>query len=165
MLAISASAATWFAPFVLPICLYVSFTDMKALRITNQAVVLLFAVYAVVGYVALPFDIYLWHYLHLAAVLAAGIALNAAGVMGAGDAKFAAAAAPFIHLGDLRFLLMLYLGTTIAAFLSHRLARATPLRRLAPDWESWASGKRFPMGLALGGTLGLYLLTGLFYGR
>ncbi|MCR8550071.1 prepilin peptidase [Salipiger sp. P9] len=164
MLSISASAAIWFAPFVLPVCLYVCFTDMRELRITNQAVATLFAIFAIVGLIALPFDDYLWRYTHLAAVLVAGIALNAGGVMGAGDAKFAAAAAPFIHLGDLRFLLALFAANLLAAFLSHRVARMTPLRRLAPDWKSWDSGKRFPMGMALGGTLALYLVLGICYG-
>mgnify|MGYP004195566223 CR=1 FL=1 len=73
MLSISASAATWFAPFVLPICLYVSFTDMRELRITNQANLLLLLVFMVVGAFALPFDAYLWRYTHLAVALVAGI--------------------------------------------------------------------------------------------
>ncbi|WP_417719832.1 prepilin peptidase [Salipiger sp.] len=165
MLAIPASAALWFAPFVLPICLYVCFTDMKALRITNQAVLALVAVYAVVGLIALPLDTYLWHYLHLLVALVAGMALNAGGAMGAGDAKFIAAAAPFVHLGDLRFVLTLYAACVLAAYISHRLARMSPLRRLAPAWESWTSGKRFPMGLALGPALGAYLIVGMLYGK
>jgi len=40
----------------------------------------------------------------------------------------------------------------------------TPLRRLAPDWQSWQETKKFPMGLALGTTLGLYLILGARYG-
>ena len=89
---------------------------MRDMRIPNQMVVLLFAVFAIVGLVALPFDTYLWRYLHLVVVLIAGIALNAGGVMGAGDAKFAAAAAPLIHLGDLRFLMALFAANLLAAF-------------------------------------------------
>ena len=148
MLSISATAALWFAPFVLPICLYVCFTDMRELRITNQANLLLLIVFVLVGLVALPFDQYLWRYVHLLVVLVAGVALNAGGVMGAGDAKFAAAAAPFVHIGDLRFVMALLAATILGAFLTHRIAKYTPLRRLAPDWKSWHSGKRFPMGLA-----------------
>ncbi|MBR9838440.1 prepilin peptidase [Salipiger thiooxidans] len=164
MLSISASAATWFAPFVLPICLYVSFTDMRELRITNQANLLLLLVFMVVGAFALPFDAYLWRYAHLAVALVAGIALNAGGIMGAGDAKFIAAAAPFVHLGDLRFLMALLAASILAAFLSHRIAKLSGLSRLAPEWKSWSSGNRFPMGMALGGTLALYLVTGIVYG-
>ncbi len=162
---IAASAALWFAPFVLPICLYVCFTDMRGMRIPNHAVVALFVVFALVGLIALPFDAYLWRYLHLLVVLVAGIALNAGGAVGAGDAKFAAAAAPFIHIGDLRFLMALFAANLLAAYVAHRLAKHTPLRRLAPDWHSWETGARFPMGLALGGTLSIYLLLGIWLGR
>ena len=165
MLSISAAAATWFALFVLPICLYVCFTDMREMRITNQANLALLLVYAVVGVFVLPLDAYLWRYAHFGVALVAGIALNAGGVMGAGDAKFIAAAAPFVHVGDLRFLMALGAAVTLAAFLAHRIAKMTPLRRLAPDWKSWSSGKRFPMGVALGGTLAIYLVLGILYGK
>lgn len=162
---ISASAALWFAPFVVPICIYICYTDMKGMRIPNHAVVALFVIFAVVGLIALPFDAYLWRYLHLVIVLIAGIALNAGGAMGAGDAKFAAAAAPLIHVGDLRFLMAVFAANLLAAFVAHRIAKHTPLRRLAPEWRSWDSGARFPMGLALGGTLAIYLLMGIWFGR
>lgn len=162
---ITASAAMWFVPFAVPICLYICYTDMKGMRIPNHAVVALFLVYAVVGFVALPFDAYLWRYVHLVVVLVAGIALNAGGAMGAGDAKFAAAAAPFIHVGDLRFLMAVFAANLLAAFVAHRIAKHSPLRKLAPDWHSWESGARFPMGMALGGTLAIYLLMGIWYGR
>lgn len=162
---ILASAAVWFLPFVLPICLYICFTDMKGMRIPNHAVLALFAVYALVGLIALPLGLYVWSYLHLVVVLIAGIALNAGGALGAGDAKFAAAAAPFIHLGDLRFLMILFAANLLAAYVAHRLAKYTPLRRLAPHWKSWDTGTKFPMGMALGGTLALYLALGAFYGQ
>jgi prepilin peptidase CpaA len=161
---LSTGAALWFLPFVLPICLYVAFTDMSRMKIPNHAVIALVAVYAVVGLIALPFADYLWRYLALLIVLVAGIALNAGGLVGAGDAKFAAAAALFIPAGDLRMIMVIFSATLIAAFLAHRLARVTPLRRLAPGWESWDRGKDFPMGLALGGALAFYLILGLVAG-
>jgi prepilin peptidase CpaA len=165
VLIIAAGAAALFLPFVLPICLYICYTDMKGMRIPNHAVVALFVVFAALGAIALPAGLYLWSYLHLVVVLIAGIALNAGGALGAGDAKFAAAAAPFIHLGDLRFLMILFAANLLAAFVAHRLVKHTPLRRLAPHWQSWDSGSKFPMGLALGGTLALYLALGAWYGQ
>ena len=51
---IPSAAALWFLPFVLPICLYVAFTDMREMRIKNHAVVALAAVFAVVGLIAVP---------------------------------------------------------------------------------------------------------------
>lgn len=158
-------AALWFAPFVVPICLYVCFTDMRMMKIKNHAVYALFAVFVVIGLIALPLDAYLWRYLHLVVVLVIGLVLNGAGAVGAGDVKFAAAAAPFVALGDLRLLLALFTANLLAAFVAHRIGKYTPLRRLAPEWQSWQSGAKFPMGLALGGTLTIYLLLGIWFGR
>ena len=164
MLAITTTAASWFLPFVLPICLYVAFTDMKDMRITNQAVMALVVVFLVVGLFVMPFDAYLWRLAHLVIVLVIGVALNAVGAMGAGDSKFIAAAAPFVALGDARLILVLLMACVLAAIITHKLVKFTPLRRLAPDWKSWNVGKKFPMGFALGTTLTLYLILGTQYG-
>ncbi|UZD89892.1 prepilin peptidase [Cognatishimia activa] len=157
---ITPAEALWFLPFVTPICFYVAWTDMKMMKITNQAVVALFLVFVVIGPLALPFEAYLWRYLHLVVILIIGILLNAVGAVGAGDAKFAAAAAPFIVLGDFTQLTMIFATTLLAAWVTHRLAKHSPVRKLVPNWESWSRKKDFPMGLALGGTLALYLLFG-----
>jgi prepilin peptidase CpaA len=45
----------------------------------------------------------------------------------------------------------------LAGLIVHRVARASPLRNLAPGWASWQAKGKFPMGLALGPTLALYL--------
>ncbi|MBJ6370966.1 prepilin peptidase [Sedimentitalea arenosa] len=163
-MAVSAFAAFWFLPFVLPICFYVAFTDLREMRITNQAVILLAAVFVIVGLFLLPLPTYGLRLLQMGAVLVIGIILNAAGVVGAGDAKFAAAAAPYIAIGDLRLLLAIFAANLLAAFATHRLVKYTPLRRVAPDWKSWSTGWKFPMGLSLGGTLAIYLLLGAQFG-
>ncbi len=163
-MALTAAAALWFFPFALPICLYVAFTDMREMRITNQAVIVLGLVFLLVGLIALPFDVYLWRLAQLAIVLVAGIVLNAAGAMGAGDAKFIAAAAPYVALGDLRLLMGLFAAVLLAAFVTHRLAKYSGLRKIAPHWVSWDKGKKFPMGLALGACLATYLGLGIFFG-
>lgn len=161
---ISAFSAMLFLPLALPICIYVAFSDMRDMRIPNQMVVALFIVFAIIGLIALPLDVYAWRYVHLIVVLVAGIALNAGGVMGAGDAKFAAAAAPFIHLGDVQFLVALFAANLLAAFTAHRIAKYSGLKKIAPHWASWTNPK-FPMGLALGGTLALYLGLGAWLGK
>ncbi|MEQ6248640.1 prepilin peptidase [Sulfitobacter sp. HNIBRBA3233] len=163
-MSLTVTEALWFFPFVLPICLYVAYTDMSRMKITNGANLLLTAVFLVVGLAALPFDLYLWRLVSLVVVLIVGFVLNMAGAMGAGDSKFAAAAAPFIAVGDLRMLMWLFTAALLAAVVTHRGIRLTPLRRLAPHWTSWEQGKKFPMGLALGATLAIYLGLGLFYG-
>lgn len=153
-----ASAALWFLPFVVPICFYVAWTDLAFMKITNKAVLTLGAVYVLVGPFVLPDLVsYIWGYAYFAVALAAGMALNAVRVMGAGDSKFIAFAAPYVAPADAMVVMLLLAGVMIAALISHRIVRASKLRDLAPDWKSWARDGRFPMGLALGPTLALYL--------
>ena len=163
-MALSPWAAAWFLAATAPFCFLVAWNDMRVMKIPNWCTDSMVVLYGITGLIALPFADYLWHWLHFPVVLAAGILLNAARIMGAGDAKFAAAAAPYIALGDLRILLPLFAACLLAGVAAHRLAKHTPLRRLAPDWESWEAGKRFPMGLPLALTLVLYLLFALFPG-
>ncbi|WP_244614929.1 prepilin peptidase [Pukyongiella litopenaei] len=162
---VTAAEARLFLPLVLPLCLIAAYTDLRALRIRNWTVVALAAVFVFLGPLALPWPDYGVRLAQLALVLVLGFILNAGGALGAGDAKFAAAAAPFIAPGDMRLLLAILAANLLAAIATHRLARATPLRRLAPGWQSWGSGQSFPMGLSLGGTLALYLGLGAVLGR
>jgi prepilin peptidase CpaA len=163
-MAITAFSAYWFVPFVWPICFWAAWSDLARMRIPNKAVLALGAVFLLGGLLVLPFDTYLWRLVQLVVVLLIGIVMNAAGMIGAGDAKFAAAAAPFIASGDLRLLMALFAANLLAAVTTHRLVRMTPLRRLAPSWQSWERGWDFPMGLSLGATLAAYLGLGLFFG-
>jgi prepilin peptidase CpaA len=160
----SATAALWFLPLVIPLCLYVAFTDLRAMRIANGTVVAIALIFALIGPLVLPFDVYLWQLAQLGIVLVVGIVANATGIMGAGDAKFAAAAAPYIAIGDLQVLVVIFTAILLAAFAAHRIAKFTPLRRMAPDWDSWDQGRKFPMGLALGPSLALYLILAALYG-
>ena len=165
MLNISASEALWFAPFVLPICYWVALSDLRDMKIPNKAVLSLTAVFLVIGLIALPsFTDYGWRLLHLGVVLIIGIALNAAGIFGAGDAKFLAAAAPFIPLSDLPLVSLMLSANLLAALVTHRMVKHSPLRKLAPDWKSWSSGNKFPMGVSLGGTLAIYMVLGVVFG-
>ena len=100
----------------------------------------------------------------MAIALVVFFVLHAVGAMGGGDAKFIAAASPFVALGDLRLVMALLAASLLAAFLTHRLAMYTGLRQLAPDWVSWRGGKKFPMGLALAATLTIYLGLGTQFG-
>lgn len=149
--------ALWFLPFVLPVCVFVAWSDMRSMKIPNVAVYALVAIFAVIGLIALPFSDYLWRWSHLAVILVIGILLNALGALGAGDAKFAAAAAPFVARDDIPAMMYLFAACLLAGFIVHRIARVSPLRRLVPDWQSWTTGRRFPMGLPLAATLAIYL--------
>lgn len=151
-------AAAWFLLAAVPISGFVIFSDLARMKIPNVAVGALVASYAVLGLIALPFDQYLWHWTHLPVLLIVGIILNAAGAMGAGDAKFIAAAGPFIATADIQLMIPLFSACLLAGFFAHRLARMSPIRKAVPHWESWTTGKRFPMGFPLGMTLVFYLL-------
>jgi prepilin peptidase CpaA len=131
---------------------------MKTMKIPNKAVMALMIAFLVVGFLVLPFKAYLWAWALAGIVLVAGFVANAIGAVGAGDAKFAAAMAPFFIGADLRFVLGLFAACLLGAFASHRLLGLVPaFRRATADWLSF-SHKDFPMGLALAGTLIFYLL-------
>lgn len=152
-------AALAFLVLVTPICVWVTYTDLKFMKIFNWQTDLLAVLFVVAGLLLLPFDVYLWRLSHFFVLLAIGFVLNAIAGFGAGDAKFMAAAAPFFaHTPESVILAVLLLSSfLLGAFATHRLARMVPaLRAMAPDWVSWTR-RDFPMGLALVGTLWTYL--------
>jgi prepilin peptidase CpaA len=156
-MALAAGAALWFLPFVVPIALWVAWSDMKFMRIPNKAVLSLVAVFAIVGLAALPLETWAWRWSHLAVVLAIGFVTSTVGIVGAGDAKFAAAMAPFVALDDAGPFLFLFAAVMLAALVTHRgLRRLSAVRHALPDWASWTE-RDFPMGLALGAALVFYL--------
>lgn len=158
MTALPASAALVFLPFATAIGIWVAWSDMKAMKIPNKAVMALGLSFLVLGLLVLPLKVYGLALALGLVVLVAGFVATAAGLIGAGDAKFAAAMAPFFIGADLRFALGLFAACLLAAFFSHRLLRLVPAFRSATaDWASWTHAK-FPMGLALAGTLIFYLL-------
>ncbi len=150
-----------FLPFAIAIGIWVSWSDMKFMKIPNKAVLALAAVWLVVGIFVVPIDLWLWGWALGAAVLVFTFLATMAGLIGAGDAKFAAAMAPFFVTADPRFVMALFAACLLAAFVGHRgLRLVTPFRAATADWASWTN-KDFPMGLALSGTLILYLATPL----
>ena len=160
-MALSSTAALTFLPFATAIGIWVSWSDMRFMKIPNKAVLSLGAVYLILGPFVLPLAAYGWGWALCAIVLTLGFVLNAAGALGAGDAKFAAVMAPFFVGSDLRLDMGLFAACLLGAFTAHRIARATPFRALTPDWASWTN-PRFPLGLALAGMLIFHLLAVLW---
>ena len=158
------SVALWLFLISLPACLWWALSDLRVMKIPNKAVILLAVAFVVAAPFLLPLQQVGWQLLQLVILLLVGMVMNGAGLIGAGDAKFTAAAAPYVMLGDWKLVVMLFATVTLAAVAAHRLAGVTPLRKLAPDWESWTRKGDFPMGLPLGATLSLYLLIGAVYG-
>lgn len=162
---ITSSSAQWFLPFATVISIWVAWSDMKFLKIPNKAVLALFAVFVVIGFFALPFEEYLWRFAHLGIILLIGFVMSALGFLGAGDAKFAAAMAPFVALEDAGTMLFLMSGVFVISLIMHRLFQSSKaIRKMTTDWKSWDT-KDFPMGLALGGSLVAYLALGVVYGQ
>jgi prepilin peptidase CpaA len=159
----TAGAATTLLPFALAIGIWVSWSDMKFMKIPNKSVIALLLVWLLIA----PFTIllaglapmdWLWGWALAAAVLAIGFVTNALRLVGAGDAKFAAAMAPFFVGADLRMVFALFAACLLGAFAAHRGVKLIgPFRRATEDWASWTH-KDFPMGLALSGTLVFHLL-------
>lgn len=151
----------WFLAPVLAIGIWVAWSDMKFMKIPNTAVLALAGAYLILGPFALGLHLYLWGIALGLITLAIGFVASSARLVGAGDAKFAAAMAPFFAGSTLPMVMTLFAGCLLAAFAAHRLMRLIPAFRTAtPDWQSWTHQK-FPMGLALSGTICFYFLLGL----
>jgi prepilin peptidase CpaA len=151
-----------FAPFVLAISVWVAWSDMATMKIPNKAVLALAGVWAVVGlllviFQSLPLTAWLWGFVLMTVFMVAGFVVNAAGLIGAGDAKFAAVMAPFFIGADPRLLMALLAACLLGAFAAHRIMRMIPaFRGATAAWASWTN-KKFPMGLTLAGMLVFYL--------
>jgi prepilin peptidase CpaA len=147
-----------FLIFVAPLCIFVAWNDLRAMKIPTWSTDALAIVFVVVGVFVMPFSEYAWRYSHFVAVLIVAMVLNVIGAMGAGDSKFLASAAPFVALDDVGFVFLLLGAGMFVGYFVHRAAKAIkPIRNLVPDWESWHQGKRFPLGFPLGGVLIIYL--------
>ncbi len=165
MTSLTFAEALWFLPFVLPICIWVAWSDLSEMRIPNISVLALGGVFLIVGLIALPFEVYYMRLLQLVVVLLAGFIVSSLGLVGAGDAKFAAVMAPFIAPGDYLLFMTLFAAVLIGSWITHRSAGRVPaVRRATPDWVSWDRGKLFPMGVALAGALVVYLALGVTSG-
>lgn len=165
----TAHAAYWFLPAIVPLTIYIAWNDMKNMKISNMSVYALVACYALLGPFALGLELYLWHWLHLPVVLAFCMLFWAARVMGGGDAKMIAGMSPFFFLSDITLILYIFVASLLGALVTHSLFRFTALRNLAPGWKSWdataphlrgglfGNKMAFPKGFALSATLLVYL--------
>lgn len=157
-------AAGLFLLAALPIGFFVAYSDLSRMKIPNIANYALVVAFAVFGLISLPFMDYLWQWSHVFIMLVIGIILNAAGVMGAGDAKFIAAASPMVPLADATNLVPIVTICFLSGYAAHRIAKHSPIRKMVPHWESWQAGRRFPMGFPLAMILNTYLVLSLLQG-
>lgn len=162
MLNLSATAALWFMLPVTLVSFLAAFNDLKNMRLPNALVIGLALIYIILGPFLLPLQQYLWGFLNGVVMYVVGMFAFALLGVGAGDGKFAAAMAMFIPTADAWAVGALFSSFLLGAFAAHRLLRAIPsVRRASPDWVSWQAAK-FPMGLALAGTMVSYLGFAIF---
>lgn len=175
---VSSTFALWALIPALPLCVYIFWVDMKHKKISNMSVWALFAIFVGVGLATLPIMDFAWRFANYAVVFVFLLLMWMARQVGAGDVKMAAVAALYVNKGDANYMLFITLGSIIVAILATLIIRATPLRKLAPDWAAWklkASendinvGKgdqmTIPMGTGIGLALCTYLLLGVLHGQ
>lgn len=159
----TAQAAYWFLPAILPLALFISWNDMRDMKITNRTVAVMLIVYAVLGPFAFGWEMYLWQWLHFPIALVVCMALWALRFMGGGDAKLIAAMAPYFVMADIEIILRIFAASLLGALVVHTLFRLTPLKRPVQHWKSWTAGRYFPKGFPLSMTLLLYLVLAAVY--
>ena len=148
-----------------PLALIAGVSDLRTMTIPNWVSVALVAVFVVLGFIFLPWDVVLWRLLAGFLMLVLTFFLNMAGLMGGGDAKMIAASTPYIAFTDVALALVIFSAALFATLILHRIARATPaIRKATPDWESWEAGRNFPMGISIGLALVAYLAVIAFSG-
>jgi prepilin peptidase CpaA len=158
--------ALWLAiAAMLPLMALCAWYDLKSLRIPNWLVLAVVAVFLSTGPWGLDFDVFVWRLAQGAAVLLVGFGLFTAGFVGGGDAKMAAALAPFVAARDVLSVLLLYAVVTLVLLLALRLAMQFARHRttgwMAVDQYARPARERvFPMGLIFAITTVLYLLIG-----
>lgn len=166
-LAITQMQAIVFGLLTFPITLWVIWTDLISMKIKNEAVLAMLAIFVVAGLFLMPFGEYAWRYVHFIVVLVICFVLSATIGMGAGDAKYIAAVAPFVPVADASAIALLYAiwsGVLLVGMFFAR--RSKGLRRTKPDWIWFAEDRKgyVPFGLALAPTVSSYFLFGILAG-
>lgn len=148
---------------VLPIAVWAAVADMKRMKIPNQAVLAMAAIWPLAGWLLVPWTAWFWGLALMAIVFVAGFLLYLTGTFGAGDAKYSAAMAGFFVGGNIGEILLIIFVCMISSLVIHRLLRSIPaVTRATPDWESWTKRRYFPFGLALSGILIFYLVAAIW---
>lgn len=149
------------ALLAVPICIWATLTDISEMKIKNVAVLALLAVFVVTGPFVMDLGDYAWRFAHFGVVLVITFVLSATMGLGAGDAKFAAAMAPFIALPDVSLVMSLFIFWSVILLIGMFSARMTPaLRSAAPGWIWFDPQYRrhVPYGVGLAPTLACYLI-------
>ena len=77
----------WLLLPALPVALWVAWSDLKFMKITNRAVLVMAGIFLVFGLIALPLDVYGWRLVNLVVVLIIGFVANALRLIGGGGCE------------------------------------------------------------------------------
>lgn len=166
-LAITQMQALVFGLLTFPISLWVIWTDLASMKIKNEAVLAMLAIFVVAGLFLMPLGDYAWRYVHFVVALVVCFVLTMTIGMGAGDSKYIAAVAPFVALGDVSSVALLYAIWSVILLVGMFIARRSgALRRARPDWIWLAEDRKsyVPFGLALAPTVSSYFFFGFLAG-
>ena len=148
---------------VLPIAIWAALSDLKRMKIPNNAVIAMAAVWPLLGWYLLPLTAWFWGFALMVIVFAAGFLLYLTGTFGAGDAKFAAAMPGIFVGGNIGEILLIIFVSMVGSLILHRVLRSLPVvRNATPDWESWTRRRYFPFGMALSVIVVFYLLAAIW---
>ncbi|MGL4237935.1 A24 family peptidase [Tabrizicola sp.] len=148
---------------VLPIAIWAAMSDLKRMKIPNNSVIAMAAVWPLLGWFLVPWTAWLWGFAIMAAVFVAGFLLYLTGTFGAGDAKFAAAMAGVFVGGNIGEIMLIIFVCMVGALLLHRILRSLSfVRNATPDWVSWTQRRYFPFGLALSAIVVFYLIAAIW---
>jgi len=143
---------------------YISWTDMKYMRIPNMACLALFGSFLVLGFLIFDLQDYGIRVAQAFIMLFIGMFLTGIGLVGGGDSKYAAAMAPFIaYTHILQFIFIVGIISFVSIGL-HKLIAITPgLKSRTQNWVSWKTHGMFPFGVTLAGSLVAYLFLVNYY--
>ena len=146
-----------------PFALWAAWSDLTTMRIPNEVSELAAIAFILIMPFLLPLDDFGLRIAVGGWVLLIGYFLNAVGLVGGGDVKFATALVPYTLPADYQFLLIFYLSSLLVCFALHRIdLQILRQRAVKPailvSWKSFNSGGKFPMGLPMAVAILIYVV-------
>jgi len=146
---------------LLPLMGYITYSDMRWLRIPNWSVLAVFGAFLVTGIWGLPIDVFLWRCAYAVIALAVGLLIYnlAQGSVGAGDLKLIAALAPFLSLTTLLDFILVYVVVSIIGTVFFMIMRRRNRRRGVKDpWKAFGETIYMPAGVFLGISISIVMI-------
>lgn len=156
---------------LIPMLLYVMWSDAATMRIPNAASLMIFLVFIPTGLMGLPLEVFGWRILHTVIAFFVGFGLFqiSGGRVGGGDLKLIIALTPYVNFNTLGWILVLWSGITLVSLGAFMLARyvlkgeSFGMASLEKHPVPGSARPYFPAGVSIGLSFIVYfvmLLTG-----